>query len=66
LPNVGDNEQVCSVPDQREMAAPAHAGVERAFVDSLAQFYELYRRLARWSKRKRKARPGALPTACCA
>ena len=47
LPSAGDDEQVSLEPDQREMAAPTREGVERAFVDSLAQFDELYRQLAR-------------------
>jgi len=47
LPGAGDDEQVRPVTDQREAAVATHAGVERAFVDSLAQFDELYRQLAR-------------------
>jgi hypothetical protein len=47
FPGAGDDEQVRAVTDQREAAVPTREGVERAFVDSLAQFDELYRQLAR-------------------
>lgn len=47
LPSAGDDEQVSLEPDQHEMAAPAREYIERAFVDSLTQFDELYRQLAR-------------------
>ena len=42
LPSAGDDEQVRLEPDQHEMEAPARECIERAFVDSLAQFAELY------------------------
>jgi hypothetical protein len=47
LPGTGDDEQFRPVTDQREAAVSAREGVERAFLDSLAQFDELYRQLAR-------------------
>ena len=49
LTSAGDDEQIRLEPDQHEMAAPARKCIERAFVDSLAQFDELYRQLARYS-----------------
>ncbi|MBY4595391.1 hypothetical protein [Ottowia caeni] len=45
--SAGDDEQVRPEPDQHETAAPARECIERAFVDSLAQFDELYCQLAR-------------------
>ena len=47
LTSAGDDEQIRLEPDQHEMAAPARERIERAFVDSLAQFDELYRQRAR-------------------
>ena len=47
LTSAGDDEQIRLESDQHEMAAPARECIERAFVDSLAQFDELYRQLAR-------------------
>lgn len=47
FPGAGDDEHVRPVPDQREAAVPTREGVARAFLDSLAQFDELYRQLAR-------------------
>lgn len=46
LTSAGDEEQIRLKPDQHE-TAPARECIERAFVDSLAQFDELYRQLAR-------------------
>lgn len=45
--SAGDDEQIRLEPGQHEMAAPGRDCIERAFVDSLAQFDELYRQLAR-------------------
>lgn len=42
-----DDEQVSPEPAQPGMVTPTREGVELAFVDSLAQFDELYRQLAR-------------------
>ncbi len=47
LTSAGDEEQIRLKPDQHEMTAPARECIERAFVDSLTQFDELYRQLAR-------------------
>lgn len=47
LPSAGDDEQVSLESDRRELAAPPREGVERTFVDSLAQLEERYRQLAR-------------------
>ena len=49
LTSANDDEQIRLEPDQHEMAAPARECIERSFVDSLAQFDELYRQLARWT-----------------
>lgn len=47
FPSAGDDEQGRPESDQHEMAASARESVELAFADSLAQFDELYRLLAR-------------------
>lgn len=47
LPDAGGDEQPRPVTDQREAAVSPREGVERAFLDSLTQFDELYRQLAR-------------------
>ena len=46
LPDTGEDGQVRSSAEQREAVVTLPAAIDQAFVDSLAEFDDLYRQLA--------------------